>query len=87
MSEFQKSLKAIERLLVDCDDTHWLYVFTCLNRECELDAESTKLQVLGLYGGMGSFNDLVLYRDGHVLTAENDELDSLRSQLFLLCRS
>ncbi|WP_420107405.1 DUF6966 domain-containing protein [Leclercia adecarboxylata] len=39
---------------------------------------------LNLYGGMGSLNDLVLYRNGKVLMSENDELDQLRRDLFNL---
>ncbi len=31
----------------------------------------------GLFGGMGSLNDLVLHRNGHWLTTENDELQAL----------
>ncbi len=36
------------------------------------------------FGGMGSFNDIVLYRDGSPLIQENDELDELRTQLYEL---
>ena len=34
---------------------------------------------LGLFGGVGSLNDLILHRDGTPLLVENDELDALRA--------
>ncbi|MEM7249485.1 MAG: hypothetical protein AAF533_29515 [Acidobacteriota bacterium] len=38
-------------------------------------------QLLGLFGGAGSFNDLVLHDDGVALHDENTELDQRRQQL------
>jgi hypothetical protein len=35
-----------------------------------------------LYGGMGSFNDIVLHKNGIPLIRENDELDDLRHKLY-----
>jgi hypothetical protein len=41
-----------------------------------------------MYGGMGSFSDVVLYGEsGQVLIAENDELEHLRLELHGQCRS
>lgn len=39
-----------------------------------------------MYGGMGSLNDIVLYKNGQPLIAENDEFDALRTELYNLCR-
>lgn len=50
------------------------------------DPLETLSKIAVLYGGMGSFNDIVLYRKGQLLFSENDELHALRSQLFRLCR-
>lgn len=41
--------------------------------------------ILKMFGGMGTFNDLVLYRDGILLRKENDLLDELTTQLFDAC--
>ncbi|BBE08873.1 Uncharacterized protein MCB1EB_0712 [Mycoavidus cysteinexigens] len=46
----------------------------------------TKREILSLYGGMGSLNDLILHKDGYPLKKENDEFDSLKTQLYDLCR-
>ncbi|MES2887971.1 MAG: hypothetical protein V4739_08145 [Pseudomonadota bacterium] len=43
--------------------------------------------IVGMFGGMGSLNDLVLYRNGMPLRQENQELDDLRSKLFALART
>lgn len=55
-----------------------------LAKKYVIDPDSTKHTFRNLYGGMGSLNDLVLYRNGKVLMSENDELDQLRSDLFNL---
>jgi len=40
-----------------------------------------KKDVINFYGGMGSFNDLILYNDGKVCVNENNTLDRLRRKL------
>ena len=40
------------------------------------------ITVLGLFRGMGSFNDLVIMKDGAVDQAASTRLDALRRQLF-----
>ncbi|MDP8169705.1 hypothetical protein QJU96_00150 [Pasteurella skyensis] len=39
-------------------------------------------KLLNIYGGMGSFSDLVLYKDNNLMYEENCELDTLREELF-----
>lgn len=41
---------------------------------------------LGLFGGMGSLNDLVLWREGDPLRAENERLDELLSRAWTLAK-
>lgn len=55
-----------------------------LAKKYEIDPDDTKYIFLNFYGGMGSLNDLVLYRNGKVLMDENEEMDQLRSDLFKL---
>lgn len=47
----------------------------------------TQARILAMYGGMGSLNDLILYRDGQPLPRENNEFDELRIRLYALCRA
>jgi hypothetical protein len=46
---------------------------------------STISKILSIFGGVGSFGDVILYRDGQPLIAENDELYHLRTALYALC--
>ena len=39
-------------------------------------------KILKLYGGMGSFNDLVLYKNGVLCKKENNILDELRNKFY-----
>jgi len=55
-----------------------------LAKKYMIDPDNTSYIFRNLYGGMGSLNDLVLYRNGKVLMSENNELDQLRSDLFSL---
>jgi hypothetical protein len=49
------------------------------------DPDSAISNILKFYGGMGSLNDLVLYKDGKVLINETNDLDCLRAELFRCC--
>ncbi|WP_185922617.1 DUF6966 domain-containing protein [Hafnia paralvei] len=62
----------------------WSASILKLAKKYVMDPDDTKHTFRNLYGGMGSLNDLVLYRNGKVLMSENDELDQLRSDLFNL---
>lgn len=42
-------------------------------------------KILSMFGGIGSLNDIVLYKEGQPLSGENIELDVLRTRLYQLC--
>lgn len=48
----------------------------------EAEKNIIKSQIRGIFGGMGSFSDLVLFKDGEILIDENNELDLLRRELY-----
>lgn len=52
--------------------------------ESATDSNAIASGILPMYGGMGSLNDLVLYKDGQPLVDENIEFDALRSELYQL---
>jgi hypothetical protein len=68
-----------------CED--WAARMEKLSSEIEENSEYATSQILALYGGMGSFNDIVLCSNGRPLIKENDELDGLRGELYDLCYS
>lgn len=71
--------------LGELDD--WARALEGVRDELQGNPDAAIAKVLSMYGGMGSLNDLVLYKDGQVLAQENDELDALRSRLYKLSRA
>lgn len=43
--------------------------------------------IIGMYGGMGSLNDVILYERGQPLFEENEEFDALRVELYDICQA
>ncbi len=85
-------LEAIAALIRSSGQLHWTRSFTTLEKQAEAlssreEASHLASTILGMYGGMGSFNDLVLF-NGSVVDAEaNRRLDRLRKELFEAARS
>lgn len=65
----------------------WALALERLHHEIPDNSAVTIVKIASMFGGMGSLNDLVLYKGGHPLLAENIKLDELRSRLFTLCHS
>ncbi|WP_374623293.1 hypothetical protein [Pandoraea sp.] len=49
------------------------------------DPDGVRTQIIAMCGGMGSLNDLVLYKNGQPMIQENNEFDTLRGELYKLC--
>lgn len=76
-------LRSILEILKKVDEKEWIPVFTNFLNDIEIeDFQMLKRQILKIYGGMGSFNDLVLYDDGQLCYNENINLDKLRKELY-----
>jgi hypothetical protein len=78
-------LKRMAHLLRLGERDDWANAFEKFKSEIENSPNDIAAGILSMYGGMGSLNDLVLYRHGQPLIAENVELDELRSELYQLC--
>ncbi|MGH8780352.1 DUF6966 domain-containing protein [Paraburkholderia sp.] len=65
----------------------WAHALERCSHDFVVDPSATCARVVSMYGGMGSLNDLVLYRNGQPLIKENNELDALRAELYDLCRA
>lgn len=75
---------AIE-LLNDSGDTFWRDTLVTQGRQIEAGSRYGLERLLGNFGGMGSFNDLVLTSgpsDDHVDLGATAELDDLRSRIY-----
>lgn len=80
-------LKALNSLLQSCDETLWGGSISRLIDLTEADPDMANYELLRMLGGMGSLNDLVLYRDGRPLFQENDTLAQLRAEIYNECMS
>lgn len=63
----------------------WALALEKFEKEIANFPDTTSVKILSTFGGMGSLNDLVLYKNGQPLIVENDEFDELRSKLYTLC--
>ncbi|WP_025374267.1 DUF6966 domain-containing protein [Advenella mimigardefordensis] len=53
-----------------------------LAKRYEYEPEYVRRTLLNLYGGMGSLNDLLIYRNGQILITETEEFGQLRVDIF-----
>jgi hypothetical protein len=77
--------RMIELLRIGAFDD-WAVALEKIKSDFEVDPKYSSLKLLAMYGGVGALNDVVLYREGQPLVLENNELDSLRTQLYEVCK-
>lgn len=76
--------RQIEQICRSSAEIGWANAFSAFIEKIEsIGLEKTKNEIRSIYGGTGSFNDLVLYENGQVLTEKNNNLDKLRRDLFV----
>ncbi len=90
--ELVKKLREASALLKSAGEHHWAsWLDNSLTRIERSDISGVD-HLLGAYGGMGSFNDLILMAvNGHSVNDDNyrdvnDRLNTLRSKLYELAR-
>jgi hypothetical protein len=90
LTEIKIVLDRIIGILDYAGDNNWNNTMKSFRERCELSDEDGKLNLLseirGVYAGMGSFSDLVLYKNGILLANETSRLDELRTKLFDLAK-
>lgn len=72
----------ISKLLKESNKNDWSKLFLLFANQYESDKRDTLTKIRHHYGGMGSFNDLVLYKDGKVNLEEMEKLEKLREGLY-----
>lgn len=92
-SQSQKIIKIIEeilKLLKKCDEPDCEYygnffefILSELNKPHELAHIAEN--ILNTYGGMATFSDVAIYKDGKYLIIEGDKFHELREALFIAC--
>ncbi|CAK3778097.1 hypothetical protein CWO27_04410 [Vibrio sp. 10N.286.51.C3] len=79
-------IEKIIELLVFVGESNWAGSFNSFRQKCDNasveNLDILRNEILRIYGGMGSFNDLVLYKQGQPMIKENQKLDELRTELF-----
>ncbi len=91
-NEMIKTINEIIKLLKMCDHkaaeyycNFLIYTFGQLNKPHELHKIAEN--ILKIYGGMGSFNDITIFSKGEYLIQEGDEFSVLREKLFKQCEA
>ena len=72
----------ISQLLVGTNNSDKSDTFVWLANNYDADKKDTLSKIKSMYGGMGSFSDMVLYKNGEVDFERNDELNTLREGLY-----
>lgn len=77
------AMRALEQHLENFDEFWAAHVRRSADEVARSDAHGL-VRFLGLFGGMGSLNDLILHRDGQPLGWENVQLAALRRKAWHL---
>lgn len=85
IQSIQIVLSRMIELLREGELHDWAIAFEKFKNQVATSPSDTCATILSTFGGMGSLNDLVVYKNGQPLIAENGELDNLRTKLFTLC--
>lgn len=78
----EDAMTRLSAVLRKAAQVRWADLIDSIRQELAEDPDQAISRTLRLYGGAGSLNDVVLYRDGQPLFQENQELDALRTRLF-----
>lgn len=85
INEIVSLLEKAARLLNMYNRPEWAEKLEHYARRLPQDTDYVLSQIMSLYGGTGSLNDIVLYDNGKLLFEENNELDSLLTAIHDRC--
>ncbi|WP_410457938.1 DUF6966 domain-containing protein [Pseudomonas fluorescens] len=86
-AELTAIMLRISELLRLGDRLDWATLLDEYRAELPHNTTDTLSKISLLFGGMGSINDIVLYKNGQPMIKENNELDQLLSKLHDRCRN
>ena len=81
-NEIKKIVKDVIKILLDNGEISWARYFERCLRQLDNEYHEGVYNIRSSYGGMGSFNDLVLHNQGRPLKKENEMLNDLREKLY-----
>ncbi|WP_447920684.1 DUF6966 domain-containing protein [Achromobacter aegrifaciens] len=85
-SDVDVLIKRMVELLIVGGEDDWAAALEHGREKFDENIVDMSYNFLSMYGGSGSINDIVLYKDGKVLVAENCEFDFLRTRLYEVCK-
>jgi hypothetical protein len=68
ISETTVNMARIAQLLRDGNEHAWAATMDRYREQLPQDIPEARYHIMRLFGGMGSISDVVLYREGHLLT-------------------
>ncbi|HEC5298604.1 hypothetical protein SPG90_18185 [Enterobacter sp. D2] len=86
-SNIHTLLNKIIELLVSCDETVWSKKLIYYRELLDSDYDQAVLGIRSIFGGAGSFNDLILQNNGKMLRTENETLSELSDKLYSLIKA
>jgi hypothetical protein len=86
-SEIQKLLTQIIDLLTECNEVTWSKKLIYFREHLDLNYNQTLLDIRSIFGGAGSFNDLILQSNGKMLRTENNNLSQLQDALYSIIKA
>lgn len=84
--EIKTVIQEIIHLLLVHNEKMWADQFACLQEKLEGDYRETLGLLATMFGGAGTFNDVILHKDGWPLKEENQALVALKSKLYKLVK-
>ena len=86
LDDIKPTLKKMIFLLRAENFEDWVETLEAINLDSNQSLKSISKDILSIYGGAGSVNDIVFYKEGQSLTDKNNEFDELRTHLYELCK-
>jgi hypothetical protein len=84
--EIKTVIQEIIHLLLVHNEKMWADQFACLQEKLDGNYRETLGLLARMFGGAGTFNDLLLHKDGWPLKDENKALFALKSKLYKLIK-
>ncbi len=85
LHELLNAVRANVDILEAHSELEWARALEAHGDEAQADLGVAASRILRIFGAMGSYNDVVLYKGGQPLKNENDDLSAARERLFNLC--
>lgn len=85
-AEISLILDELINILRGSSQEQWILTLTHLKDEADDNPLEFAHKMKRIYSGMGSFNDLIIYKNGQMSITDNNRFDFLRAKLFDLCK-